>query len=662
MGGDCTDRPAGGGIRLPDRSFAAAPPWPPTLSTVTTPPSTAEVDARIRDWRPDLEAALRGLYGGRAGELTSALVGRARQAASRRSPALVERDRVRAIEGDWYLANDRVGYMAYVDRFGGDLLGVEKRIPHLSELGVDVLHLLSLLHPREGESDGGYAIRDYRKPDPRLGTVADLSGLIASLHDAGISLCVDFVLNHTSNDHEWADAARAGSDYHRDLYITFPDRTEPDAYEATLPEIFPDMSPGNFTWIEPMERWVWTTFREFQWDLNWANPDVMVEVCELAFHLANLGVDILRLDAIAFTWKRLGTNCQNQPEAHLVAQALRSVLAMAAPATILLAEAIVGPNDLVGYLGRHSAERRECELAYHNQLMVQGWSMLAMRRANLARVALARLPRPPARTTWFTYVRCHDDIGWAIDDADAAAVGVTGFGHREFLANFYRGDFFGSFARGTAFGTNPETRDERTCGMASTLTGVAAALDAGDDAALETALRRMLLLYAIAFGYGGIPIVYMGDELCMADDTAYVTDPMLRADSRWCHRPRFDEAVAARRLTAGTVEQQLWDGIRALVDARRRALPLHGAASSRPVDVGHQSVFAWYRDHPRYGELLGVANVGDAPAVLTPPPVLGTRTVGLTDLLDPAATSIWTLDPLQVRWIAQAAGFATIPG
>ncbi len=626
-----------------------------------TLPSTAEVDARIRDWRPDLDAALNGLYGERAGELATELIGRARQAAERRAPALVERDRVRAIEHDWYLSNERVGYMAYVDRFGGDLRGVEKRIPHLNELGVDVLHLLSLLHPREGESDGGYAIRDYRKPDPRVGTAADLPALIGALHDAGINLCVDFVLNHTSDDHEWAEAARAGSAYHRGLFITFPDRTQPDTYEATLPEIFPDMSPGNFTWIESMQRWVWTTFREFQWDLNWANPDVMIEICELAFHLANLGVDILRLDAIAFTWKRLGTNCQNQPEAHLVGQALRAAIAIAAPATVLLAEAIVGPGDLVGYLGRHAAERRECELAYHNQLMVQGWSMLATRRSDLARVALARLPEPPTRTTWFTYVRCHDDIGWAIDDADAAAVGVTGFGHRQFLANFYRGDFPGSFARGTPFGTNPETHDERTCGMASTLAGVAAAIEAGDDVALDTAVQRMLLMYAIAFGYGGIPIVYMGDELCMPDDVSYRSDPLFHHDARWCHRPRFDDTAAARRLAAGSVEQRLWTGIRELVDARRRALPLHGGATSRPIDVGHQSVFAWYRNHPRYGELLGLANVGDDPATLGPPQVLGTRTIGLTDVLERGARNVWQLTPLQVRWITPTTEFATIP-
>jgi amylosucrase len=628
---------------------------------VTEAASNAELDARIAEWRPDLLAALRGLYGDRADDLCATLEKRACEAASQRSDALTSRDRARAVQPDWYQSNERVGYMAYADRFGGTLDGVRGRIPHLVELGVDVLHLLSLLTPRDGESDGGFAIRDYANPDPRLGTVDELRRLISDLHAAGISLCVDFVLNHTSEDHEWALAARAGSAYHRDLYLTFRDRTEPDAYEQTLPEIFPDMSPGNFTWIPEMDRWVWTTFRDFQWDLNWANPDVMTEVVDLAFHLANLGVDVLRLDAIAFTWKRLGTNCQNQPEAHLVAQALRAALGIAAPSTILLAEAIVGPNDLVGYLGRHELERRECELAYHNQLMVQAWSMLATKKANLARVALGRLPDPPARSTWFTYVRCHDDIGWAIDDADAAAVGVTGFGHRAFLAAFYRGDFWESFAQGTPFGTNPATNDERTSGMAATLAGVSAALDAGDPAALDAGIERVLLLYGIAFGYGGIPIVYMGDELCMLDDATYLDDPLRRADSRWCHRPTFDERVAARRNVAGSPEQRLWHGMRQLIAARRACLPLHGATTSRPVDVGQPAVFAWHRAHPRYGELLGLANTGDDPVAVTPPVVLGTRTVGLFDHLAPGDERPFELAPRQVRWIGRSAGLATVP-
>ena len=618
-----------------------------------------DFETRIREWRPELESALRGLYGDDAERVADELVGAARRANERRDAELVELDRRRAAAPYWYQQPDRVGYMAYVDRFGGDLAGVRRRIPYLTELGVDTLHLLSLLQPRHGQNDGGYAIRDYRAPDARWGTVAELGRLIAELRHNDISLCVDFVLNHTSDDHEWARSAQDGSLYHRSLYRTFPDRTGPDTWEATLPEVFPTLSPGNFTWNAEMERWVWTTFREFQWDLDWSNPDVMLEIAELAFHLANLGVEILRLDAIAFTWKRLGTNSQNQPEAHLIAQALRAVMAMAAPACLLLAEAIVGPDDLVAYLGRHDRERRECELGYHNQLMVQCWSMLASQRADLARNALARLPDAPARATWFTYLRCHDDIGWAIDDADAQSVGLSGAGHREYLASFYRGEFWQTFARGLPFATNAATGDERTCGMTATLAGVAAALERSDTAALEQAVARILLAYGIVFGYGGIPIVYMGDELCQGDDTAYGDDPEHAADSRWTHRPAFDERLAADRHDPSTPSGRVWAGMRHLVETRKACQPLHDDhAIVRPFDPGYSSVFAWHRHHPRFGDLIGLANVGAGVAVIDRHPALPD---GALDVLAPDDPHPWRLAPLQVRWITAEHRYATIP-
>ncbi len=628
-------------------------------TTPTVVGVASEFDVRVAEWRRDLESALAGLYGAAADEVGRTLVERAAAAHAARSTALVDLDRRRAASPYWYQGRQRVGYMAFTDRFGGDLAGVGRRIPYLAELGVDTLHLLSLLKPRDGENDGGYAIRDYRQPDERLGTLADLRALIEQLRSNGISLCVDFVLNHTSDDHEWARKAAGGSEYHRALYRTFPDRTEPDLWEATLPEVFPNLAPGSFTWNEEMGRWVWTTFREFQWDLDWSNPDVMVEIAEIAFDLANHGIEILRLDAIAFTWKRLGTNCQNQPEAHLIAQALRAVLAMAAPATVLLAEAIVAPDDLVAYLGRHERERRECELAYHNQLMVQGWSMLASGRADLARQAISRLTDIPGRATWFTYVRCHDDIGWAIDDGDAASVGLSGAAHRDFLARFYRGDFWQSFARGVPFGSNAETGDERTSGMAATLVGVTAALDDGDPEALDRALRRMMVLYGIAFGYGGIPIIYMGDEICQQDDTTWASDPERAADSRWTHRPRFDDVLAAERHDAGTPAGRMWAWIRHLVDTRRSCFPLHDDdARVHVFDPGLPSVFAWHRSHPRFGDLVGVANVGDDTVDVIAHPDLAP---GAVDLLAPDDPRPWRLAPLQVRWISADAEYATIP-
>lgn len=617
-----------------------------------------EIASRVAEWLPDLRAAVDGLYDD-PDSVTDRLIAVARAAAARRPDRLVARDRSRLATPNWYQSNQRVGYTAYLDRFAGDVNGVATQIPYLTELGIDTIHLLSVLHPRDGDSDGGYAIRDFLAPDPRLGTVGDLVAMIEQLHGSGISICLDFVLNHTSDDHEWAIAAREGSAYHRSLYRTFPDRSEPDRWEASLPEVFPEMAPGNFTWNDELERWVWTTFREFQWDLDYTNPDVLVEIADVAVELANLGVDILRLDAIAFTWKRLGTSCQNQPEAHLIAQALRAVVAVAAPSTILLAEAIVGPSDLLGYVGRHGLERRECELAYHNQLMVQGWSMLAAKRAELAGHALAQLPDPPSRSSWFTYVRCHDDIGWAIDDGDAAACGITGAGHRAFLAEFFRGDFPGSFARGVPFGVNAASGDERTSGMTATLAGVTAALAERDDSALDRAIERILLLYGIAFGFGGIPIIYMGDELCQQDDPSWRDDVARRHDTRWSHRPLFDPELAHRRRDLASPTGRVWAGIRHLVETRRGCPQLddHGA-SSRPFDTTVPGLFGWHRRHPRHGDLIGLANVGEVAAICYHhPPMPGTA----TDLLSSGDLDPWHLRPLQVRWIAVPGAMATVP-
>jgi amylosucrase len=436
------------------------------------------------------------------------------------------------------------------------------------------------------------------------------------------------VLNHTSDDHEWARQARAGSAYHRALYHVFPDRTMPDAYERTLPEVFPELAPGSFTFVADLEGWAWTTFHDYQWDLCWANPDVFLEMVDVVLHLVDLGVDVLRLDAVAFTWKRLGTSCQNQPEAHLIAGALRSVLQLAAPWVVLLAEAIVGPDDLLAYLD-------ECDLAYNNQLMVMSWSMVAERRAELATAALSRLGTPPPTAGWLTYVRCHDDIGWAIDDADAAGVGLSGPAHRAFLAAFYRGDFPGSFARGTPFSSNPANGDERTCGMTSTLSGVGV----GDP----LGLRRFLLLYAIAFGYGGIPLVWMGDEVALGDGPP-------AEDTRWRQRPPMDWAAAGRRGDPGTVEGRAWSGIRTLVEARRGCAALHGSWATRPVPSGQPSVFCWQRERDGQVALVGVANVGEG-AVEVDDRLLDRLGEGAVDLLAPGAGApLRTLAPLQVRW------------
>ena len=391
--------------------------------------------ARVERWWPDLVDGLSAVYDDpeQVGDRVVALAARA---FAERDDDLHALDLQRTLAPDWFQRPETVGYAAYVDRFAGTLRGVADRSPYLKSLGVTYLHLLPLLKPRPGDNDGGYAVMDYRAVREDLGTMEDLRDLTRALRAEGISLCLDLVLNHVAAEHEWAVRARAGEQRYRNYFHVHPDRSVPDAYEASLPEVFPDFAPGNFTWDDTLDGWVWTTFNSWQWDVNWTNPDVFCEYADVVLKLANHGVEAIRLDAIAFMWKRLGTSCQNQPEVHALTQALRTVTRLACPATIFKAEAIVGPRDLVQYLGKGRHHGKVSDLAYHNGLMVQIWSMLAAGDVRLATEALQRLDPIPPSTAWITYARCHDDIGWAIDDEDAAAVGLNGFEHRSFLADF----------------------------------------------------------------------------------------------------------------------------------------------------------------------------------------------------------------------------------
>ncbi len=443
----------------------------------------AEADAflaRLEQLSFDILGPLTQVYGGvtDVSAFATDLVLDALRAAAGRPGILQRLDRRREIDPAWFQRSRMIGYVCYADRFAGSLRGVRQHLDYLVELGVTYLHLMPLLRPREGENDGGYAVADYDSVDPRVGTMAELQALAADLHERGMVLCIDLVLNHTAREHEWARKAAAGEPAYRDMYLVYPDRAEPGAYERTMPEVFPDLAPGSFTEV-PDLGWVWTSFHDYQWDLNYANPAVFRAMLGTMLALANRGIDVLRLDAAPFLWKRMGTDCQNQPEAHLLVQAFRALARLAAPGLALKAEAIVSPEMLVQYLGGHDRFRPECDLAYDNQLMVMLWSSLATRDVRLAERALSRRRAAPAPTSWVTYVRCHDDIGWAVSDADAAAAGIDGFAHRRFLADFYAGHFPGSFGRGALFQDNPATGDARISGMAASLCDIPQSADAG---------------------------------------------------------------------------------------------------------------------------------------------------------------------------------------
>lgn len=570
--------------------------------------------ARLRLVEPALREALGVVHPDGGEALLDRLLEVALAAASARPEPLRRLDRRREIDPGWFLRPEMVGYVAYADRFAGELGGVRGRLDHLSSLGVRYLHLMPLLAPREGENDGGYAVASYEQVDPRLGTMADLEALAADLHERDIALCIDFVLNHTADTHPWALAARAGDERYRSFYRFFDDREGPDRYERSLVDVFPATAPGSFTYLPDADAWVWTTFHDYQWDLDWSNPDVLVEMLATLLRLGNRGVDVLRLDAVPFLWKREGTVCQGEPEAHRLLQVLRALSRVAAPGLLLKAEAIVGPDELVRYLGGHEPVRAECDLAYDNQLMVMLWSTLATRDTRLAVAALGRRRRPPAGTGWVTYVRCHDDIGWAVADEDARAVGLDPEAHRRFLADFYAGRHPGSFARGLDFQPDPVTGAVRTSGSAASLAGLEQAVVRGDARGIAAAVDRLHLLHAIAFTLGGIPLVYMGDELALPNDLAWADEPGHRDDNRWIHRPRFPWADLAelREGAAGRVER----GLRDLVALRARSASLRGDADLRFLDTGDPRLLAFVRHHPTAHPVLVVGCFSDTPVPL----------------------------------------------
>jgi amylosucrase len=571
---------------------------------------------RLEQHGADLLGPLRCIYGHQEtferwfDELLRLLVDRY---ASRPEP-LKLLDLRRELDRDWLLSERQLGYVCYADRFAGSLAGVHQHLDHLAELGVTYLHLMPLLAPRPGNSDGGYAVADFDRVDPRLGSMQDLEFLATALRERGISLCIDLVLNHVAKEHVWAQRARSGDARYVDYFWTFPDREQPDRFEATLPEVFPSFAPGNFCFDEKLERWVWTTFNDFQWDLRWENPAVFLELLEVILSLAARGVEVLRLDAIAFIWKRLGTDCQNQPEVHQIVRALGAATRIVAPAVAFKAEAIVAPEQLVAYLGCGEHHGKLSQLAYHNTLMVQIWSALATRDTRLARRALTALPDKPDNTAWATYLRCHDDIGWAIDDRHAADVGWSGPAHRRFLADYYLGTFPGSHSRGELFQDNPRTGDRRSCGTTASLMGLEQALEQDDPRAVELAIERILLGHAIIFAFGGVPLIYMGDEVGLLNDLGYRQHPDRRDDNRWIHRPAMPWSQVCRRHQAGTVEQRIFDGLRALAAARQRSPQLDAGVPTQVLDAGDDRLLAFARPHPE-GRLVALFNLGEAPVV-----------------------------------------------
>ncbi|MGL4766796.1 MAG: alpha-amylase family glycosyl hydrolase [Formosimonas sp.] len=602
-------------------------------------PIHAEFDTRLREHLPALLRELHAVYGTRTDflDFVCSLIQMAQRSDAERPAALKAQDAQREAQPDWFASEKMVGGVCYVDLFAGNLQGIVAKIPYFKELGLTYVHLMPLFKCPDGQSDGGYAVSSYREVNPQLGTIADLQAVAAAFKAAGIALVVDFIFNHTSNEHLWARECLAGNPEFADFYYIYPNRDVPDAYDATVREIFPDQHAGAFSQLAD-GRWVWTTFNSFQWDLNYSNPAVFTAMAAEMLYIANLGVDILRMDAVAFIWKQLGTDCENLPQAHALIRAFNAVARIAAPSLLFKSEAIVHPDKVVQYIAPN-----ECQLSYNPLQMALLWNSLATRNVQLLQQALERRHNLPANTAWVNYVRCHDDIGWTFADEDAAEFGIDGFAHRQFLNQFYVNRFDGSFARGVPFQDNPQTGDCRISGMCASLVGLAQ-----HD---PYAIARILLLHSVILSTGGLPLLYLGDEVGTLNDDAFSQDPDKAGDSRWVHRPALDFARYAQRNDATQDAGQIFQGLRRMI-AVRQTTPALGGTQLTVFHTHNPQVLAYLRNDA----VLVLCNFSDFEQRIDAMTLSGMPMV-MTDLLSQSSVDAWDgleLMPYQVLWLAYA--------
>ncbi|MBR5094205.1 MAG: alpha-amylase family protein, partial [Oscillospiraceae bacterium] len=479
-----------------------------------------------------------------------------------RSEALRELDRRREEDPAWYKSRSLLGMQMYVKAFAGTLEGVREKLGYIQAQGVNYLHLMPLLESPEGRSDGGYAVSDFRKVQPELGTMEDLAALTADCHERGIAVCLDFVMNHTSEDHEWARRAKQGDRACQERYFMFDDWEVPIRYERTVPQVFPTTAPGNFTWCPEAGKVVMTTFYPYQWDLNYRSPVVFNDMTENMLFLCDQGVDIIRLDAVPYIWKELGTNCRNLPQVHSLVRMMRMACEIVCPGTLLLGEVVMEPSKVTPYFG--TMGKPECHMLYNVTTMASTWHTVATKDVRLLRHQLGQVFTLPKQYVFLNYLRCHDDIGWGLDYGFLRWFGMEEVPHKKFLNDYLTGTWPGSPARGELYNNDPRLGDARLCGTTASLCGLEAARAKKDAGAIEWALRMDLMLHAFMFTLSGVPVLYSGDEIGRPNDYSYHGDPHKREDSRWIHRGDMDWAAARRRDDPESVEGRLYAGLRQL--------------------------------------------------------------------------------------------------
>ncbi|MFC5626352.1 alpha-amylase family glycosyl hydrolase [Algoriphagus winogradskyi] len=483
---------------------------------------------------------------------------------------LKQRDKSKEESGKWFLSNDLVGMSLYVDRFSGNLKSMETKLDYFEELGVNFLHLMPLFESPAGESDGGYAVSNFRKIDERYGTLAELIDLRKSMQKKDMYLMLDIVLNHTSHRHEWAEKAKQGDKEFQDYFYMYDDRWIPNQFDASMPEIFPESSPDNFTFVPECNKWVMTVFHDYQWDLNYMNPAVFRAMLDNILFYGNLGVDVLRIDAPAFIWKQTGTSSQNLPQAHTLLRLIKQCVEVATPGMAILGEAIVAPKEIIKYFGSGEFLAKECDFAYNATHMALQWDMLASGETKVMLAAQHEILKKPYGTSWITYTRCHDDIGLGYDDYMIAQTGKNPYEHRKFLKDYFTGNQAHSPAKGALFSSNPKTGDARISGSLASLCGLEKALEDQNEFSITLSIQKIVLMQAHSFFIGGLPIIFYGDELGYTNDYSYLNDSGKNYDNRWMHRPVMDWDKNQKRQNSGSIESQIFESTKKLISIRKK--------------------------------------------------------------------------------------------
>lgn len=512
-----------------------------------------------------------------------------------RSKKLKERDLKREKEPDWYHGKDMLGMMLYTDNFAGNMKGVKEKIPYLKECNINCLHLMPFLDTPKGRSDGGYAVADFRKVRPDLGTMKDLAELTEKCHEEDINACMDFVMNHTSEDHEWAKRARAGEGEYMSRYFFYDNEEIPEKYEKTVPQVFPTTAPGNFTYIPEISHYVMTTFYPYQWDLNYRNPRVFNEMMYNFLYLTNQGIDIVRIDAVPYIWKELGTTCRNLKQVHTIVRMMRMIAEIVCPGVLLLGEVVMEPEKVVPYFG--TVEKPECHMLYNVTTMATTWNSIATGDIRLLKKQMDVVDQLPKQYVFLNYLRCHDDIGWGLDYETMKPWGIQEIPHKRYLNDYFTGKIPGGVSRGELYNDDPVTQDARFCGTTASMCGIEKAGFEHDEEAMNAAVREDIMLHAYMLTQSGIPMLYSGDELGQVNDYSYKNDPEKCADSRYIHRGKLPWELAEDKEDVTTVQGNIFQTLDRLEKIRRQEIVFDKDAEVYTYDVHDDSILCVLREY-----------------------------------------------------------------